>query len=489
MQGVISLMARSSIGFSSKAFSSKDVRAWWQRLTKTDSEQGAEDVIADLASLRFLLFYTVPKVKFTLHFASHLAYALYFSIFLLVDTPGVLVPSVTRHEVLVWAWSCTRFVGEVSEIETWDYKGLKIYFRDAWNVQDQIFFGLTVATAALRITANSDEPSVLGARIEATPEYAHLLDATPMYKLWPRTLYAMMIILLYVRVLQYLRYYRELGVLTIVIGHMMRDIVNFLIVLLCFSVGFGFAFVVLMPGETHDHPPLPEFLGESPIWYSMWGIFGMIALGSNTLDGMSTVQPTMWAVPLFMWLYLFITIVVLVNLLIAQMSDTYSRVTSEGLLRWQFERAQLIDEFKDSKKPVPPPFNVLWFALVTLPNKLRVQYRRVVWNEREVDAGGFKLLPSMRRLNEYRGQERDALKRCLQTRERRDEETNNARIKRLQASMTKLDVQGRANFEALNGRVDELKAELRGDELKAELRASLEHGLEKLMEAVAVKRS
>ena len=69
--------------------------------------------------------------------------------------------------------------------------------------------------------------------------------------------------------------------------------------------------------------------------------------------------------------YQFIIGVLLVNLLIAMMSDTYARVMEKGRERWTFERASLISEFKDTKPPLPPPFNVLWQLLVELPAKWR----------------------------------------------------------------------------------------------------------------------
>ena len=37
-------------------------------------------------------------------------------------------------------------------------------------------------------------------------------------------------------------------------------------------------------------------------------------------------------------MYLFIATIILINLLIAQMADTYGRVTADGQMRWLFER-------------------------------------------------------------------------------------------------------------------------------------------------------
>ena len=46
------------------------------------------------------------------------------------------------------------------------------------------------------------------------------------------------------------------------------------------------------------------------------------------------------------WMYLFMCTLVLVNLLIAQMAETYGNVMAEGIMRWKYNRATLISEYK-----------------------------------------------------------------------------------------------------------------------------------------------
>ena len=74
----------------------------------------------------------------------------------------------------------------------------------------------------------------------------------------------------------------------------------------------------------------------------------------------------------------------------------------------------------------------------------------------------LKLVPKQLELNALRQREEEALKRCLQAREKRDEETLEARITQLNEKHTKLDEQGRQNFELLNGRFDEIEKIVRG---------------------------
>ena len=113
--------------------------------------------------------------------------------------------------------------------------------------------------------------------------------------------------------------------------------------------------------------------------------------------------------------------------------------------------ACLIEEFKESKKPLPPPFNVLWLALFTLPIvKLR--------NAENDALSGFKLLPGNLLLRTYRAQEQEALKRVMEMRKKKEAETIEAQMALLSSAMAKLDAQGRKNFEAVNGCIDEMKA-------------------------------
>ena len=59
------------------------------------------------------------------------------------------------------------------------------------------------------------------------------------------------------------------------------------------------------------------------------------------------------------------------------MSDTYARVMDKGRERWTFERAQLILEFKNTKGPLPPPFNVLWTVLVEWRQEAEIYLREI----------------------------------------------------------------------------------------------------------------
>ena len=58
----------------------------------------------------------MPKVKFTLHLISHLAYMLYLAVFLLVSYDHEH-PVISKHEVAFWTWTFCREIGEVYELD------------------------------------------------------------------------------------------------------------------------------------------------------------------------------------------------------------------------------------------------------------------------------------------------------------------------------------------------------------------------------------
>ncbi len=62
----------------------------------------------------------------------------------------------------------------------------------------------------------------------------------------------------------------------------------------------------------------------------------------------------------WMWLYVFISAIVLVNLLIAMMADTYSRVKKNSEIEALAARYRRIFEHRRLMLTVPPPFNLPW---------------------------------------------------------------------------------------------------------------------------------
>ena len=297
--------------------------------------------------------------------------------------------------------------------------------------------------------------------------------------------------------LQLLTYQQTVGVLFIVLSAMGNDVVYFMVILLCLepqpqtqhrqppapypqpnpysysnpyphlhpryqviflvlTVGFGVSFAVLLPNAMSE--PWYRVMGNNPLWGSFWGVFGSfdvsgpLALEKAIAEGgdvlVEQLEPTTTLTPILLWIYQFVAAIILINLLIAQMADTYGRVTADGLVRWQFERAALISEYKDTKPPLPPPANLLCFTY-SLLQWLLAKFCPGFVGDEEVTPG-FQKVPDTMQLRILERREESALKECLRQRARRKKASPETKAEELRLNLAKLEEQSRARFEKLD---------------------------------------
>ncbi|GMR55548.1 hypothetical protein PMAYCL1PPCAC_25743, partial [Pristionchus mayeri] len=64
-------------------------------------------------------------------------------------------------------------------------------------------------------------------------------------------------------------------------------------------------------------------------------------------------------------IYMMVTLIVLINLLIAMMSDTYQRIQAQSDKEWKFGRAILIRQM-NKRAATPSPINMLTKLIVVL---------------------------------------------------------------------------------------------------------------------------
>merc|ERR1712070_147883 len=137
----------------------------------------------------------------------------------------------------------------------------------------------------------------------------------------------------------------------------------------------------------------------------------------------------------------------LMNLLIAKMSDTFANINEQGERRWCFERAQLIHVFKDSKEPIPPPFNLLWNLFVSIPQQARRHFRKRVLGEQLLSEAGFKFLPDIRALGLYEQRASDARYASLKKRDSLQAESGESKIESLKEQIVTMQRTMRTYFE------------------------------------------
>mgnify|MGYP007078073818 CR=1 FL=1 len=168
-------------------------------------------------------------------------------------------------EVTLWIWAITQLLAELVEIHAqWAHSltaAISQYLHDVKNVVDLGMCTLIGVIAGLRIyCADSIERS-------GTPHYGEAKCNTFLLDL-PKDLYALLIIAAFVRVLPFLMYYKNVGVLLLVLASMWQEIQTFFILLLVIAGGFSVAFAVLSGAEMNE--PWYFLFGQVPLWQPFW---------------------------------------------------------------------------------------------------------------------------------------------------------------------------------------------------------------------------
>ncbi|XP_070207798.1 short transient receptor potential channel 7-like isoform X2 [Littorina saxatilis] len=137
----------------------------------------------------------------------------------------------------------------------------------------------------------------------------------------------------------------------------------FLLVLMCFACGLATLYAPNRCGTNM----FDSFSGT--LFTLTWSVFG---LGSVDAPALTTNGPVtsltnnpvrsvaVETVGYYLYgVYVFASMIVLLNLLIAVMSNTFNEVQDERDVEWKFARTELWMTFIEPGTPVPPPFNVI----------------------------------------------------------------------------------------------------------------------------------
>ena len=435
-----------------------------QRRSRDEQRNG---ILSD----RWRHFFLVPKVKFVMYAVMHL---MYIGVLCLVVFPKLQRPKAATNgtdtgsnlvsldpettlsplEIFFWLWTALFTFAEAKEFKNFKVEGLRQYLRSPWNKLDLISIMSITGAFLLRTTCR--------------PALDLVGDATKSCNLsdshWARNFYAISLILLFLKVLSYAQIYESVGVHVIILGEVIRaDVSVFSVLALIISTGVGTAltleFDAWISAELND--PSRDFF-ERPLTMPFWGIVGYFN-HYNLPSQAGSADPTRFLVAVIVFLYL-IGIVILVNLMIAAMSETYARVRDASALYWLFERAQLIQEFK-RKGALPPPLNVLTILIHDLPVGVAycarsckcssVAQKLLVWlhgedaNE-EISRDGFRLIPGPSQQQRFQKRLRITLRRCLKRMTAEEEAHLTNQVSELHSLIALARAEAQSNFEHLS---------------------------------------
>ncbi|KAI1241910.1 hypothetical protein IHE44_0005417 [Lamprotornis superbus] len=271
------------------------------------------------------LFIRKPFIKFICHTASYLTF-----LFLLllasqhIDRSDLSMqgPPPTVVEWMILPWVLGFIWGEIKQM--WD-GGLQDYIHDWWNLMDFVMNSLYLATISLKIVAFS--------------KYSGLVprDSWDMWHptLVAEALFAIANIFSSLRLISLFTANSHLGPLQISLGRMLLDILKFLfiycLVLLAFANGLNqlyFYYETNEPGNCKGIRCEKQNNAFSTLFETLqslfWSIFGLINLYVTNVNARHEftefVGATMFGT------YNVISLVVLLNMLIAMMNNSYQLI-------------------------------------------------------------------------------------------------------------------------------------------------------------------
>ena len=202
---------------------------------------------------------------------------------------------------------------------------------------------------------------------------AHFCGWTPVLEAY-RTILAVAMVLFALRMLEWFTNNLEMGVLVVIIIRMIRNVSDWMPILLTITTGFAIAMSIVMPrfkigdAELGVYPFVELDLDISvggPFMAPFWGIFGFFEPAD-----IARAEGSAFLTPLLFWLYLLIALVLMTNLLIAMFNDTYVAVKDKSDEEFMMSRALKLKGYV-ALYAVPAPFNVLAWMWDRVRSRLR----------------------------------------------------------------------------------------------------------------------
>ncbi|CBJ29682.1 Ankyrin Repeat Transient Receptor Potential Channel [Ectocarpus siliculosus] len=295
----------------------------WNTAVSLTFLPGAQFTIAGLVGMPDQ-YYRVPAMRMLLDLAVYLGMLVFFSTVVLFHEDGPLTPGEAAFAFYILAGIIT----EGQEMR----RDFGLYAADHWNILDLL--GLGLVTGGLIVRCADGDNS------------------------WGRALYALSAPLIFSRLLFFAQMLRFHGPMIQVVFSMTAELVKFGVVIIVVMLGFAMSFHALFGDvDTFGGTCLTLFkamLGEVDFFGSFPG---------NQYDSVATA--------LFV-IYLVVIAVMLLNLLIAVLSTSHSKVEGKADQEFKVSKARIIEHYRMVVDMclLPPPFNLVQLIL-SLPVMVR----------------------------------------------------------------------------------------------------------------------
>ncbi|XP_041459667.1 transient receptor potential cation channel subfamily M member-like 2 isoform X2 [Lytechinus variegatus] len=298
---------------------------------------------------RFKFFYDAPMITFRHNVLSYIVFLVLYSYVIL----GKFEKEIFEYVLIVWVISLfTEEFRQIAQGESSTWKSRLIaWITDYWNLLDLATLTSFAVGEILRFSGFSEAGHVV---------------------------LSLNLILFCIRLLHIFSISKQLGPKLIMIQRMMVDLIFFIAILAVFLIGYGIASqAILFPDETNISVIMRGILMRS--YFQIFGeLFLEVIEGSDCTDNATLVDGVDFnPCPQHSWIgiillagYMMISNVLLLNLLIAMFSYTFSAIQDNTDTFWKFQRYDLIKEYFN-RPPLIPPFIIISHFFYTIRFILR----------------------------------------------------------------------------------------------------------------------
>ncbi|CAF3846657.1 unnamed protein product, partial [Adineta steineri] len=271
-------------------------------------------------------------------------------------------------EILLTIWMFTLFCEEIRQLMSTElqsmYGKIVTYFSVFWNKLDAL--GITLYFIAFILRFWPTNQCFCAARIILAVDLS----------LW------------YIRILDIFAAVKRLGPKLVMIGEMVHDLTFFMLILTVFILAFGVPTYSLLFGVQQFSWHLPRAI----LNLAYWQIFGEL----EVLDEIErNYEISGYVMFVLLVAYMTVASVLLINLLIAMISNTFDRLHMDTDCIWKFQHYYLVCHHL-TRPSLPPPFIVFlhiwratlyffshiiklpWFTNQYIQHKNRAKFKIVV---------------------------------------------------------------------------------------------------------------
>ncbi|XP_062388181.1 transient receptor potential cation channel subfamily M member 4a [Sardina pilchardus] len=298
---------------------------------------------------RWRQFWFSPVTSFLGNVLMYFLFLFLFAYILLVDfKPPPKGPSSTEYVLYFWVFTlvCEEirqsfYVGTTTVLQR-----MRLYIQDIWNKCDLTAILLFSLALACRMF--------------------------PWSYRFGRCMMCLDYMVFTLRLIHIFAIHKQLGPKIIIVGKMVKDVFFFLFFLGVWLMAYGVANQALI----YSYDSRPDWIFRRVFYRPYMHIYGQVPLNEIDADKRDEVECTMnttliengmepcpqsddnWLVLILLSIYLLVANILLVNLLIAMFSYTFSKVQEHSDTHWKFQRYNLIVEYH-SRPCLAPPFIIL----------------------------------------------------------------------------------------------------------------------------------